>query len=79
MAKGNSGKRWRLGYTRRDPYPFVYSRDLWDLRRFYPMGRNPSGGSPTRWEVRFAIAFLVLLLGGSLVLLIVQTVLAIIH
>ena len=79
MPKGNSGKRQRFGSMRRDPYPFVYSRDLWDLRRFYPMGRNPGGGSPTRWEVRFAIALLVLLLGGSLVLLIVQTVLAIIH
>lgn len=69
-------RRWPI---QRAPYPFVYSRDAWDIRRFNPLGQAPGGAGPSRWGVRFAVAFLVVLLGGSLLLLIVQMAQAIFH
>jgi len=56
----------------------VYSRDAWDIRRFNPLGQNPSGGV-SRWGVRFAVALIVIVLGGSLLLLIMQAAQAIFH
>ena len=61
--------RWRI---QRSPYPFIYTRDAWDFRRFNPLGEAPGGYTLSRWGVRLAVAFLVVLLGGSLLLLVVQ-------
>ena len=77
MTKGNT-ERQRRWHIQRTPYPFVYSRDAWDIRRFNPLGQNPSGGV-SRWGVRFAVALIVIVLGGSLLLLIMQAAQAIFH
>lgn len=76
MAKRGFGRRRAVG-SPRAPYPYIYSRDVWDVRRFNPLGRGPSVGNPSRWAVRFASVLIVVLLGGSLVFLLAQVALAI--
>lgn len=78
MARRNAeGRRRRR--VQRSPYPFVYSRDAWDIRRFNPLGQAPGGNGLSRWGVRFAVALLVVVLGGSLLLLILQMAQAVFH
>ncbi len=79
MARGNAGARRRLGDGRRTPYPFVYSRDAWDVRRFNPLGRAPGAHMPSRWAMRFAVALIVAVLGGSLILAIALMAQALFH
>jgi hypothetical protein len=71
MAKRGFGGR-RTSGSARNQYPFIYSRDVWDVRRFNPLGRGPSVAGPSRWAVRLAVAIIILVLGGSLVLLLAQ-------
>lgn len=75
MAKRNVGRRraWR---PMRTPYPFIYSRDVWDVRRFNPLGSGPRVAGPSRWAVRFAVALIVVVLGGGLIVLLAQAALA---
>ena len=76
MAKRSFDVRRRSGSTR-TPYPFIYSRDVWDVRRFNPLGRGPSVAGPSRWAVRFAVALIIVVLGSGLVFLLAQVAQAI--
>jgi hypothetical protein len=71
MAKRGLGWR-RASGTAHTPYPFIYSRDVWDVRRFNPLGHGPKVAGPSRWAVRLAVAIIILVLGGSFVLLLAQ-------
>lgn len=78
MARGRAGAKQRRA-TGGAPFPFIYSRDVWDVRRFNPLGGSPSAHMPSRWAMRFAVAVIVAVLGGSLILLIAQAAQAIFH
>ena len=61
---------------RADPYPFVYSKDAWDRRRFgLPGAAAPSSGRrlPDA-AVWFSWAIVVLLIGGGLLSLVLRAV-----
>lgn len=61
---------------RSDPYPFVYSKDPWDQRRFgVPGMAAPSSGKRLpNMAVWFSWAILVLLIGGGLLSLVLRAV-----
>jgi hypothetical protein len=61
---------------RADPYPFVYSKDPWDRRRFdLPGTAAPSSGKRLpNAVVWFSWAIVVLLIGGGLLSLVLRAV-----
>lgn len=79
MARRNAGARQRRDSGPRAPYPFVYSRDAWDVGRFNPLGGSLSAHMPSHWAMRFAVAVIVAVLGGSLILMIALAAQALFH
>lgn len=68
---GHTGERHQRGqghqfHTTADPYPFVYSKDPFDARRYSLFGRATIGRT-SRGETIFAVVIIVAVLGVGLI------------